>query len=74
MMRKVTWYPASRGDRRITSFFAFFPVQIGNDFRWLERVTIEWEYTDRNAILPPCTPYLKWQIVRFVDRKYPEDK
>lgn len=72
-MRLTTWYPAAKGEKRVTSWFAFWPVKLGNDFRWLETVTVEWEYTEKNAFLPPCMPYLKWQKIGFVDTHLSRD-
>jgi len=66
-MKSQTWLPASRGDRRISGWFAILPVWIGNDFRWLEWVRVEWEYKEKEGLFPPCLPCLKWQMNRFVD-------
>jgi hypothetical protein len=72
-MRLTTWYPAAKGDKRVTTWFALWPVKLGNDFRWLERVTVEWEYVEEHHFFPPCAPYLKWQPIRFVDTQLMEE-
>ena len=66
-MRFQSWYPALKGDTRVITKFAFFPIKFGNDVRWLEIVRIKWEYQERHRFLPPCAPYLKWVKVGFVD-------
>lgn len=37
---KVSFKRSRRADRREKTFFAFWPVRIQNEFRWLEKVTI----------------------------------
>lgn len=50
------------GDTRIRSFFAFLPISIGMEGRWLEKVTILERFQQTS------TPYeLEWTPVRFVD-------
>jgi hypothetical protein len=39
----------SLGQIRIDSFFAIFPVYIGNEIRWLERVKIKQIYSSGSA-------------------------
>ena len=68
-MRFQTWYPAAKGEKRITKRFALLPIWIDNDVRWLETVRIEWEYIPVDAFFPPCMPYLKWVKKRFVDEE-----
>lgn len=68
-MQFKTWYPATIGEKRIAEKFAFSPIVINNDFRWLETVTIEWEYQMVPTFLPPCLPNPKWVKIAFVDKK-----
>lgn len=65
-MRWTSWYPACVGERRTSSWFALWPVQIGNDVRWLEKVAVEWEF---------CVYFYLgrksrgWIMRRFLDNK-----
>lgn len=68
-MRFTDWSFAKEGETRTQTWFAIWPVKIGNEIRWLERVTVEWKYIYVNAFLPPCMPYLKWQKMRFIDEQ-----
>ena len=43
-MRWATNVGPKIGDIRVRSWFAFFPVHIGNEVRWLERVTVREQY------------------------------
>lgn len=45
------------GDTRICRYFAFIPVQIGDDKRWLEVITVQEKYL----------PAEDWRIVKFMD-------
>lgn len=62
-MKTINWYPAEKGDKRIRSWFALFPVTIGNETRWLENVSVEYEYRFYGGGLSPT---MKWQKNRFV--------
>lgn len=66
-MKYKSWYPAICGQKRSTTWFAFFPCSIDGDIRWMEWVTVEWIFATKNAILPPCMPYPAWVKHRFVD-------
>lgn len=73
-MRRQTWYPAKLGDKRTHTSFAWLPIKLKNDWRWLEKVTVEWEYREVETFLPPCLPVPKWVRKRFVEsRRCPED-
>lgn len=72
-MRFQTWYPANQGEKRISKWFAFFPVKIGTELRWFETVHVEWEYKPVATFLPPCTPRLKWVPIRFVEESQGSD-
>lgn len=71
-MRRTTWYPAKLGDKRTSSWFAFWPVQLGNDRRWLEVVTVEWEYqmVHPTFALPPAFPVPRWVKIRFTEHPH----
>lgn len=50
------------GTERIRTFFALFPVQVGDDTRWLEKVTVrERFYCDEDSA---C-----WYAEEFMDKK-----
>lgn len=70
-MQFKTWYPATIGEKRIAKKFAFLPIRINNDFRWLETVNIEWQYQMVPAFFPPCLPNPKWVKIGFVNN-FPE--
>jgi len=40
---KLLPYP---GDKRVRKYFAFWPVRINREIRWLEKVEIRQEYTE----------------------------
>ena len=61
------WSHAELGERRTKTWFAWFPVWIDNDLRWLETVRVVFEYSKANAFLPPCAPYKKWVKRYFLD-------
>jgi hypothetical protein len=67
-MRFQNWWPADLGDKRISSWFALIPVTLGNETRWLERVTVEWQVENVAGLLPPCLPTPAWVKVRFVEK------
>ncbi len=65
-MRWKTWKGAAEGDKRKSTWFALIPISINGDFRWLEKVTVEWEYSFvANSF--PGRARLKWHKIRFVD-------
>ena len=65
-MRWKTWKGAAEGDKRKSTWFAFLPISLNGDIRWLEKVTVEWEYSFvANSF--PGRARLKWHKIRFVD-------
>lgn len=40
----MRWYKPRYRDTKIVTKFAFFPITIGRETRWLEKVTIKMEY------------------------------
>ena len=72
-MRWKSWYPADVGDKRVSTWFAFLPVKIGNDCRWWETVTVEFELkmdmydVFRRERFVRKEPHYYWRKVRFVD-------
>lgn len=67
-MRRTTWHPAKAGDERIVTFFAWWPIQLGNDWRWLETVTVRYRCAIRNINWLPGGPNYQpvWEKVEFV--------
>jgi hypothetical protein len=53
------------GDKRITSYFAFLPITVDNEIRWLENVTIEEEFTKDDELPHPM--FHMWEKIRFID-------
>ncbi len=53
------------GDKRTVSFFAFLPIRIGDQSRWLENVVIDQKYGCGKE--PVCVHY-DWQNLKFVDK------
>lgn len=62
------------GDRRIVSYFAWLPVGIGGEVRWLERVTIEQIYRREVRIDDQGYGYVfecgGWVNLDFMDNPY----
>lgn len=52
----MRWKVRKYGDRRIYTWFAFLPVNIGGEVRWLELVTVEQKYL-----------FSHWSNEEFVD-------
>lgn len=76
-MRWESWYPSKAskaGDKRVKTWFALWPVKIGNDCRWLERVTVEFELKIKKYpwyighTYFGMRPMFVWEIVQFVER------
>lgn len=42
----MRWYFPEHCERRTTSYFAFLPVRIDREVRWLERVRVRVEWDD----------------------------
>ena len=62
-MRFKNWYPATVGDKRTEWWFAWFPVKLNGETRWLEIVEVEYEYRfDGRGFSPKNS----WQKNRFV--------
>ena len=40
----MRWYAPRDGDKEIKTWFAFLPVTIAGETRWLEKVTVVYEY------------------------------
>lgn len=57
MRWKIKYKPVS-DERRIRTFFAFLPINIDYEIRWLEKVTIEQEYMSAKY----------WRHIRFIDK------
>lgn len=64
---------AKIGDKRIIEKFAFLPITIDNEARWLETVTIEQKYIKSTLIAYPSGTPLAckyvWNNEKFIDRK-----
>lgn len=65
-MRWKSWRGAAEGDKRNSTWFAILPIIINGDFRWLETVTVEWEYNFVSNNFPGRAR-LKWHKLRFID-------
>lgn len=54
----MRWYKhkPKMGDKKIVTKFALFPIEIDNEVRWLEKVTIEMEYG-----------ITMWHPMKFID-------
>lgn len=72
-MRWKSLYPADVGDKMVKTWFALWPVKIGNDCRLFERVTVEFELkmdmydVYRKNIFLRKEPHYYWCKVRFID-------
>jgi len=57
----MRWFKLRHGDRKIKTWFAFLPVTIGGETRWLEKVTVLYLYDeyveewDRHCFLDTIT-------------------
>lgn len=49
------------GDRRMHHWFAFLPVTVGRESRWLETISAEQEYRYL------CGGLFGWETIRFLD-------
>lgn len=54
---------------RVVTRFLWFPLTIGRETRWLERVSIRQRYFDttQGPYIPLTQPRQWWQNVEFVD-------
>ena len=56
------------GTKRIETWFALFPVTIGRETRWLEKVTVEQEYKEMaNFCADVIVPSNEWLNVKFIN-------
>lgn len=55
--------PTQLGETRIKTFFAIFPITIGTETRWLEKVTVEQEYSRIDFDQAPDM----WLSIKFID-------
>ena len=63
----MKWTEPKRGDIKIRKKFAFIPIKIGYEVRWLEFVTIKYQYfTNSNLILG-------WWPIEFIDKQHTFD-
>jgi len=60
----MRWIMAQEGDSRIKSWFAIVPVEIGNEVRWFERVSVKQVY---NKSIYGGRVVFYWADVEFVD-------
>ena len=54
------------GDVKIVNRFLWFPITIGNERRWLERSTIQYEYYEVKD--PTSGSYKYWRAKEFIDQ------
>lgn len=59
--------PPKEGQRRIVRRFAWWPICIGAEWRWVERVYLQQEYVMREDLDFDRIPRLRWENVAFVD-------
>lgn len=64
-MRFIKIYP-KHGDYRIKKFFAWLPVTIGLETRWLEKVTIRQQYFSLHANRT-IDHFSGWMKCNFID-------
>jgi len=59
------------GDKKIKMFFALFPVRINKDYRWLEYVTVEYEFIAYEVYIEErgFDTWYKWDRLRFIDKE-----
>jgi len=61
----MRWKEPEKGDTRIRSWFALFPINLNGITRWLEWVTVEQEYTMH--VQAGCIPVYSWDNKKFTD-------
>lgn len=54
----MRWYFPEHGDRRTESYFALFPVRIGQEVRWLEKVRVMTVWRSNEG---------RWVEIEFLD-------
>jgi len=52
------------GDERIITKFAWLPINIVENYRWLERVTVKQNYNE----------YHGWMNMKFIDETAPTER
>lgn len=62
----MRWFKPRGGEEKIVKKFAFFPITIHDETRWLETVTIKYRYYTASSYLwdKGC-----WLPVKFVDKE-----
>lgn len=67
----MRWTEPNDGDIKIKRKFALFPVCINDEHRWLEWVTIKYEYCIRrpyrNYLTGELVLFTGWLAIEFVD-------
>jgi hypothetical protein len=58
----MRWYRPQPGDFRVKTFFAWIPVMVETEARWLEQVIVRQRYV--SGFSGSC-----WVTVEFIDRK-----
>ena len=60
----------TEGDIKTVTKFLWLPITLGNETRWLERATMQMQYTGFNSYVPDskivCRGYW-WRPERFID-------
>ena len=67
--RKMRWYKPVRGDTIIKKKFAILPIEINNEVRWLEWVTVKYEFIN-NQVIKYKGEWCKatgWIMTEFID-------
>jgi len=61
----MKWNNPTSGSSRVVKKFAWWPIRIGKEARWLERVTIRQQYVFNGYSWD--TPIYVWFNVEFLD-------
>ena len=64
--RKIQSNKKLLGTTKITSWFAWFPVTIDYETRWLETVTVKFEYAVSERNVESGTTF-EWEMIAFID-------
>ena len=54
-----------RGDRKVERHFAFLPITIGLETRWLEFVSVVYEYQPKYVYIGGYIGITSWKKIRF---------
>lgn len=68
------WKQSQVGDLKTCNWFAWIPVQIGCEYRWLEWVSVEYEYEGGGTYddgIHSFTTSGSWVPVRFLEISTP---